>query len=77
MYKSCKLCQRACGVNREQGQRGYCKMTSEIYIARADLHYWEEPVISGSRGSGTVFFSGCNLRCEFCQNRAISHGGKG
>ena len=52
-------------------------MTSEIYIARADLHYWEEPVISGSRGSGTVFFSGCSLGCIYCQNKDISRGGAG
>ena len=56
---------------------GYCGMSDELRIARAGLHLWEEPVISGERGSGTVFFSGCNLRCVFCQNYSISTGGSG
>ena len=77
MYKSCKLCGRRCGVDRSSGERGYCKMTDKIYIARADLHYWEEPIISGERGSGTVFFSGCSLGCIYCQNRDISRGNMG
>ena len=73
----CYLCPRACGADRENGERGFCKEGSEMRVARYSLHMWEEPVISGERGSGTVFFSGCNLMCEFCQNRAISHEGKG
>ena len=63
-----------CGVNRNAGERGYCKMTSDVYVARVGLHKWEEPPISGTRGSGTVFFSGCSLGCIYCQNRLISHG---
>ena len=76
-YTSCQLCPRSCGVNREKGELGFCKMPAGILAARAALHYWEEPVISGSFGSGAVFFSGCTLRCQFCQNEEISHGGKG
>ncbi len=72
-YNHCTLCPRACGVNREQGQKGFCRSTDEIVIARAAAHYWEEPVISGSFGSGAVFFSGCTLGCAFCQNTKISH----
>ena len=74
MYTDCRLCGRKCGVDRTSGGRGYCKMTDEIHIARADLHMWEEPPISGTRGSGTVFFSGCSLGCIYCQNRDISRG---
>lgn len=71
--KSCKLCPRMCGVNRLEGQQGFCKVTGkEIAVARAGLHMWEEPCISGTKGSGTVFFAGCNLRCVYCQNRQIS-----
>ena len=66
------LCPRKCGVNRDGGEIGYCGTDSRIKIARAALHYWEEPCISGENGSGTVFFSGCNLRCVFCQNYKIS-----
>ena len=76
-YESCRLCPRACGVDRTAGQRGFCRMPDRIYAARAAAHYWEEPVISGSFGSGAVFFSGCTLRCAFCQNREISTGGAG
>lgn len=68
----CRLCPRGCGVDRDAGKRGYCKETSEIKVARAALHYWEEPCISGETGSGTVFFSGCPLQCVFCQNREIA-----
>ena len=74
MYEKCALCERRCGTNRANGDRGFCKMTNQIYIARADLHMWEEPCISGERGSGTVFFSGCSLGCVYCQNRSISRG---
>ena len=73
-YESCLLCGRACGADRTRGERGYCGMSSETKLARAALHMWEEPIISGDRGSGTVFFSGCSLGCVFCQNRAISDG---
>ena len=73
-YENCFLCGRACGKNRREGELGYCKMTAAPTVARASLHAWEEPCISGTRGSGTVFFSGCSLGCIFCQNRAISGG---
>ena len=76
-YSNCRLCARNCGVDRAQGEMGYCKCTAEPKIARAALHLWEEPIISGNRGSGTVFFSGCSLGCIFCQNREISFLGKG
>ena len=69
----CTLCPRACGVERNMNMRGFCGAPDEPRIARAALHAWEEPPISGTRGSGTVFFSGCNLRCIFCQNYAVSH----
>lgn len=68
----CTLCPRNCHVDRSQGQKGFCGQTAEITAARAALHYWEEPVICGETGSGAVFFSGCNLRCVFCQNYQIS-----
>lgn len=73
MLKNCRLCPRACGVNRTAGNVGYCKAGKEIKIARAALHFWEEPPISGENGSGTVFFSYCNMGCVFCQNYGISH----
>lgn len=72
-YTNCRLCPRNCGVNRTRGQRGVCGMGDEITAARAALHFWEEPPISGKRGSGAVFFSGCSLGCDFCQNTEISH----
>lgn len=75
--EKCYLCPRNCGADREAGELGFCREGDSIRIARYSLHMWEEPVISGKRGSGTIFFSGCNLKCEFCQNRIISHGGKG
>lgn len=73
----CNLCPRECGADREAGERGYCQSDSRIQVARAALHHWEEPCISGKGGSGTVFFSGCNLRCVYCQNHEISRGGAG
>lgn len=76
-YENCLLCPRKCGINRGIGQTGVCGVSSEIKVARAALHYWEEPCISGKRGSGAVFFSGCSLHCVFCQNRAISDGKEG
>ena len=71
-YTHCTLCPRRCGVDRTRGQLGFCKMPGQIHAARAGVHYWEEPVISGSFGSGAVFFSGCTLKCAFCQNYDIS-----
>ena len=77
IMSDCVLCPRACHVNRLAGQTGYCGQTAELMAARASLHYWEEPCISGTSGSGTVFFSGCNLRCVFCQNHNIALGKAG
>lgn len=74
---ACALCPRQCGVDRTKGQVGVCGMTDTLRVARIAPHMWEEPPISGSRGSGTVFFSGCSLRCIFCQNRVISREGLG
>ena len=76
-YKDCTLCPRNCHVNRLEGQRGYCGMDGRIFAARAALHMWEEPCISGKKGSGAVFFTGCNLRCCYCQNREIALGSSG
>ena len=76
-YTHCTLCPRRCGVDRTAGQRGFCGMPARARAARAAAHYWEEPVISGSFGSGAVFFSGCTLRCGFCQNAVLSHEGFG
>lgn len=73
LYSNCTLCPRSCGINRTDGQKGRCGMTAELKVARAALHMWEEPPISGKNGSGTVFFSGCPLSCVFCQNSSISH----
>ena len=74
----CTLCLRRCGAERTETEgRGFCAMPAGLRVARAALHIWEEPPISGTRGSGTVFFSGCTLRCRFCQNRDISAGGFG
>ena len=70
----CNLCPRSCGALRtESAGAGYCRMPDSPVLARAALHHWEEPPISGTRGSGTVFFSGCSLGCVFCQNEKISH----
>ena len=71
-YWVCELCPRRCGVDRTEGQQGFCGMAAHPVAARAAGHYWEEPVISGEYGSGAVFFSGCTLRCKFCQNYEIS-----
>lgn len=68
----CELCPRNCGINRLNGELGFCKSGKNVKVARASLHHWEEPCISGSNGSGTVFFSNCNLNCVFCQNHQIS-----
>lgn len=72
MLKSCRLCPRNCSANRLNGELGFCRAGKSIKAARASLHYWEEPCISGDKGSGTVFFSNCNLGCVFCQNHSIS-----
>ena len=72
----CDLCPRACNIDRAQGV-GFCGMGAELFAARAGLHFWEEPCIAGYGGAGTVFFTGCNLRCVYCQNREISAGKKG
>lgn len=72
----CRLCPRNCGIDRSEAF-GYCRMGEALYAAKAMLHYFEEPIISGTRGSGAIFFSGCPLRCCFCQNYPISHEGRG
>ena len=76
-FEKCTLCPRACGVNRNAGQKGRCGMSATLRVSRAALHMWEEPPVSGTRGSGTVFFSGCPLSCVFCQNAEISHEANG
>ncbi len=81
LYEECRLCPRSCGVNRianrKSGPSGFCGESSSLRVAYVGPHFGEEPPISGNRGSGTVFFSGCSLRCSFCQNRQISHLGVG
>ena len=72
MLEQCRLCPRECGVDRTRGQLGFCGAGEEIKIARAALHFWEEPCISGTQGSGTVFFSCCTMKCVYCQNYPIS-----
>lgn len=74
---SCTLCPRNCKADRNSGKTGFCGVDSTIYLARAALHMWEEPCISGKKGSGAVFFSGCGLRCCFCQNHDIAIGSRG
>ena len=76
IMEHCTLCPRNCGVDRTKS-RGFCGETYKVRIARADLHLWEEPCLVGEKGAGTVFFSGCSLRCCFCQNYEISALGKG
>lgn len=73
-YTKCELCPRGCQVNRETEQTGVCGVSSNLKVARAALHYWEETCISGTNGSGAVFFSGCSMHCVFCQNREIANG---
>ena len=72
LLENCKLCPRNCGINRINGKVGLCGATDKLKVARASLHMWEEPCISGANGSGTVFFSHCSLKCIFCQNNNIS-----
>ncbi|MDO4305435.1 MAG: radical SAM protein [Eubacteriales bacterium] len=74
LLKDCTMCPRECHADRLEDKRGYCGMSSTVFAARAALHMWEEPCISGEKGSGAVFFSGCGLRCCFCQNREIAIG---
>lgn len=74
--EKCNVCPRQCGVDRTS-DIGFCGQSNEIKIARSELHFWEEPCISGVNGSGTIFFSGCSLRCIFCQNHVISTNNKG
>ena len=76
-YENCLICPRKCGVNRLDGARGVCGMESEPVVNIYSLHYGEEPVISGTNGSGTVFFEGCSLKCVFCQNYDVSRGTTG
>ena len=75
--KDCRVCPRNCSVDRLSDQKGFCRAGAEIILARAALHMWEEPCISGKEGSGAVFFSGCSLGCKFCQNGQISRGQTG
>ena len=77
VMSACTQCPRGCGVDRAAGRMGVCGVSSAYRVARCAPHLWEEPPISGTKGSGTVFFSGCNLRCVFCQNREISREGLG
>lgn len=72
ILKCCRLCPRECCVDRTVGEKGFCRAEHTLRVAKASLHPWEEPCISGSRGSGTIFFSLCNLSCVFCQNYTIS-----
>ena len=72
----CSICPRKCNVDRSK-KLGFCQSPDNFRVARASLHYWEEPCISGKQGSGAVFFSGCNLKCVFCQNNEISSQNKG
>ncbi len=74
---NCKICPRECGADRVHGEKGYCGADGKLKVARAALHMWEEPPISGDEGSGTVFFSHCPMKCVYCQNREISSGGDG
>ena len=77
LLSHCMVCPRACGANRAAGERGVCGADDTLRVARAALHFWEEPPISGETGSGTVFFSNCPLRCVYCQNAPIARGSVG
>src|SRR5512145_108758 len=77
MIEKCELCPRRCGVNRLKGQKGFCKVSDKVMVAHYGPHHGEEPPISGKSGSGTIFFSFCNLQCLFCQNYQISQEGAG
>ena len=73
----CNICPRECGVDRSSGKLGFCRAPEDFWVAKTMIHKWEEPCIAGEGGAGTIFFSGCNLRCVFCQNCEISRGDKG
>ena len=75
--QNCKLCPRKCGVNRIKGQTGACRVSNQLKVSSINLHYGEEPPVSGTKGSGTIFFTNCNLSCVFCQNYPISQLGNG
>lgn len=77
LSESCNLCPRNCKVSRNNGIKGFCGESATVRVARAALHMWEEPCVSGTAGSGTVFFSGCNMHCVYCQNRNIANGDVG
>lgn len=77
MQSPCRLCPRACGVRRDAGEKGFCREGATARVFSAAPHFGEEPPLSGTAGSGTVFFSGCTLRCSYCQNHAFSQGGAG
>ena len=70
--EKCELCPRRCGVDRTAGQRGFCGAGENVKIALVSLHQWEEPCLTGKNGAGTVFFSGCTMKCAFCQNYATA-----
>ena len=76
-YRNCKLCPRQCGVDRTAGETGFCGCPDTALVAKQMLHFWEEPALAGSGGSGAVFFGGCTLGCKYCQNAAISGGAVG
>ena len=76
-YVNCRLCPRACEIDRTRGQVGFCGGPDRAVVAKAMVHKWEEPALAGSGGSGAIFFSGCSLQCVYCQNRAISRGAQG
>lgn len=76
MLENCTICPRNCKVNRREGNKGYCKCNDKIKVALVSTHEYEEPCISGKNGSGTIFFSNCNLNCIYCQNHEISQEGK-
>ena len=71
-YVNCKLCPRECGIDRTQGETGYCSCPDTALVAKTMIHKWEEPALAGNGGSGAIFFGGCTLGCRYCQNRAIS-----
>ena len=77
LFANCYLCPRRCGADRTAGKTGFCRMPDTPVVNLIRLHYGEEPVISGTKGSGTVFFEGCSLGCVFCQNYSISRGPSG
>ncbi|MFC2743815.1 MAG: radical SAM protein, partial [Selenomonas artemidis] len=75
--RECRICPRACGIDRTAGKRGFCGAGALVRVARTMLHRWEEPCLIGAHGAGAVFFSHCTLRCVYCQNHEIRHGKRG